>query len=1304
MTDLPPISPDPTAPDPTDPNPISPPLSDTEVAYPMAYQVGGSLREDTRTYVVRQADHDLYEGLRAGLFCYVLNSRQMGKSSLRVRTMAKLKAEGYACVAFEMRELCIYQVSADEFYGGFVSHLASEFDLPIDLETWWNQQQLLHPFLRLVKFIEEILLNAIESPIVIFIDEIDSILNLEFKDDFFAFLRSCYHKRADKPQFQRLNFACLGVATPMDLIADSSFTPLNLDSRAIELMGFQLTEAQPLTEGLRARAANPEAVMAAILDWTGGQPFLTQWVCQIIQQLNQVIPPGTEAHWVKQWVRSQIIDHWRTSDRQQHFQTIRDRILNSETLACWALGLYQQLLNQGETTVEDSRDLMQFRLSGLVVKQQGKLRIYNRIYASIFDQDWTEQSLRAIRPYGAQLLAWEQSGETRYLLKGEELQWSLNWADGLSLSNGDYQFLSASQAQELQLFQDKTELALSQEKVAIVRLNQVEQTTRKRLRTGAFWVTLAIVSTLGTALYFGRSAQQLQRNTDLLNLEQESQQILQNRSDSNQLPDLIKALKIAQRLRSITDRDHLDPWPIYKPILALQSVLSNQQEHTRWQLGHAPSCLAFSPDGQRIAVGAEDGTLTIWTTKGELLQTIAAYQPGPPDLSPRAGWPLALSWSPDGRQLAVSSSGLTIGIWDLATATLVRSFDLDQEAVMDLRFTPKGNLVAVNALGNVATWSPQGRRLSARQFDLGPTLNGIYPAEDFTLSAQGDAVVYTKVLADGQGQPEVRSVQTGQLIQQYPTIRYRPGDRVFHAFDRGVGNPEADNLGPRYTSLTYNRLNFWQADGSPRSQIEIHRVLSKGFSYNPAGDRIATIHPDGLIKLWVLNDQRTLISASPKETVIRTTSRLHFGSRARQPQALPAQASTAPMPPASPPANSVAAARVPLPVAPLPILPRPAPSLLLADRPSLQPPNNRPVNRRIVGLDLHPKTQEIALLTTEGELHRYDRRTTSIQSLATLAQTNLRWFGVGFPRPILRYSPDGTKLLIQSQAPRPGLQIRTAQGQLLREFPTQNPQPGLELSPDGQRVAIAGAQPNSMELWTLAGQRLHQVDQVEEFLFNAIAPTLITLNAVNPASKHPRPRLSIWTDRGSRLRDLSNGPKGMIFTLSAAPQGQFMAAHESGHLTAWSAQGEFLYQLNHGTGITQIAHHQSGEYFATVGLDQTIKLWRSDGTWLRTIVSPSDMLYRLQFSPNGQLLAASSSEGVYIWRTNGEFVARLDVGNTVGGFLRFSADSKRLFFPGNDGLYSWNLDLNPLIDQGCDWLQDYLQKHPQERSGLPCRS
>ena len=46
--------------------------------------------------MVSRAAQDLYEHLKAGEDCLLFNSRQMGKSSLRVRAMQRLNAEGVA--------------------------------------------------------------------------------------------------------------------------------------------------------------------------------------------------------------------------------------------------------------------------------------------------------------------------------------------------------------------------------------------------------------------------------------------------------------------------------------------------------------------------------------------------------------------------------------------------------------------------------------------------------------------------------------------------------------------------------------------------------------------------------------------------------------------------------------------------------------------------------------------------------------------------------------------------------------------------------------------------------------------------------------------------------------------------------------------------------------------------------------------------------------------------------------------------------------------------------------------------------
>ncbi|MGB3205049.1 MAG: AAA family ATPase [Crinalium sp.] len=357
------------------------------------YQVGGSLPIDAPTYVVRSADRNLYKALRLGQLCYILNTRQMGKSSLRVQIMKKLQAEGFVCTAIDVSTMSNSQITLEQWYAGFAYLLVSGFNLldKVNIRTWWRDRELLSPVQRLSEFINEVLLTTIAERIIIFIDEIDSVLDLQFDSSaFFGIIRACYNKRADSSDYQRLNFVLLGVATPSQLIQDRNRTPFNV-GQAIQLKGFQVHEAQPLLQGLTKRVSNPQTLLQEVIAWTGGQPFLTQKVCQLICNSNSPIPTNDEAVYVEELVRSQIIENWESQDQPEHLRTIRDRVLNNKQRAVELLELYRQILHQGQVVAVDSAEETELLMSGLVVKQGDYLFVNNRIYELVFDDVWVEK-------------------------------------------------------------------------------------------------------------------------------------------------------------------------------------------------------------------------------------------------------------------------------------------------------------------------------------------------------------------------------------------------------------------------------------------------------------------------------------------------------------------------------------------------------------------------------------------------------------------------------------------------------------------------------------------------------------------------------------------------------------------------------------------------------------------------------------------------------------------------------------------------------------------------------------------------
>ncbi|MEA5470828.1 AAA family ATPase [Spirulina sp. 06S082] len=375
-------------------------LKSDEQAETFDYQIGGSLNVDAPTYVVRSADRHIYKAMRSGEFCYTFNARQMGKSSLMVRLLKRLQNEGYRCIALDLTRIGSENTTPDQWYKGLATELWRSFRLlkKVKLKAWWSDRVDIPAPQRLMQFIEEVLLVEVKdeenepAKLIIFLDEIDCVLGLSFPvNDFFALVRSCYNQRAIDPNYQRLTFALFGAATPSNLISDPQRTPFNI-GRPIHLEGFKVNEAQPLLYGLSDKVNSPQTMLKEIINWTGGQPFLTQKVCNFIRSAKSEIPINGEKQWMEDLIQENVLKNWEAKDDPEHLKTVRDRVLKSDRRQ-ELLTLYQQILLDEEVPSTHSEIEQELLLSGLAIAKDGQLKVNNRIYHAIFDRHWVEKQL-----------------------------------------------------------------------------------------------------------------------------------------------------------------------------------------------------------------------------------------------------------------------------------------------------------------------------------------------------------------------------------------------------------------------------------------------------------------------------------------------------------------------------------------------------------------------------------------------------------------------------------------------------------------------------------------------------------------------------------------------------------------------------------------------------------------------------------------------------------------------------------------------------------------------------------------------
>ncbi len=352
------------------------------------YTIGGTVQASGGEYLIRCADEELLRLCRESTFAYILTARQMGKSSLMVRTANQLASENIRSVIIDLTHIGT-QITPEQWYLGLLAITEEQLTLSTDAVAWWQQRAHLGFTQRLTDFFQKVLLWEIAEPVVVFVDEIDTTLSLDFTDDFYAAIRYLFNARATAPEFKRLSFVLIGVATPGDLIRDPQRTPFNIGQR-VDLGDFTDEEATPLAEGLNLPPDEAKQTLGWAMKWTNGHPYLTQRLCLAMADARR--PHWTEAD-VDRLVATTFFG--AMSEQDNNLQFVRDMLTKRDPDVYGVLTTYKEIRTGNNRVRDEEQSIIKshLKLSGIVRREGVTLQMRNRIYESVFDKQWIKRHL-----------------------------------------------------------------------------------------------------------------------------------------------------------------------------------------------------------------------------------------------------------------------------------------------------------------------------------------------------------------------------------------------------------------------------------------------------------------------------------------------------------------------------------------------------------------------------------------------------------------------------------------------------------------------------------------------------------------------------------------------------------------------------------------------------------------------------------------------------------------------------------------------------------------------------------------------
>lgn len=247
-------------------------------------------------------------------------------------------------------------------------------------------------------------------------------------------------------------------------------------------------------------------------------------------------------------------------------------------------------------------------------------------------------------------------------------------------------------------------------------------------------------------------------------------------------------------------------------------------------------CLAFSPDGTRLASAAEAiNSVRLWEpTSGNRLG----------ELRGQWGHTTGVAFSPDGKHLATATGHGYVVVWD-AEARKATSVTSARGVGHGLAFAPDGSAVVAVRWGGVALWRDPA---TPRPDTLAPYSERPGPDEEFEYETRGnrwepfDSVAFSPdgrlVAANGGNRAVVWDRETGAVRRDILHGKANALTAVTFA-------PDGERLAFSHGKLA----EIHPPKGAP-VVLKGHTLFVRAIGFTPDGRTVMTASSDGTVRFW----------------------------------------------------------------------------------------------------------------------------------------------------------------------------------------------------------------------------------------------------------------------------------------------------------------------------------------------------------------------------------------------------------------------------------------------------------------------